>query len=476
MSSSRTITLFSERPELSRRPTSFLVSLVAHAAAISLLSFGIIYTPETNDRIVPKRYFVRHLDLHTPQPQAKKSAGMGVAYPGPVSKDREPAPGHKSAAREAVLRQTANADLGPQTLVQPDLSETVKPTVETPVPTVVIWSPKKEQVKKIVAPLPQPATAADVKPSVNAPNQEIDLADLAVSSTDHPTAILPVFPTTTSPLVVHGPKLLQMTPVTTSVSEQQPTPTAVMSLSDLRMTDGTITLPPVNQTTDQNKSGALKPGQAARGNQANQLGGTGDEQAAGDSGEPDSVAGDRSGAKPGAGAGSGLDLGLTTDLITLPKDGQFGAVVVGASLEEKYPEMAGVWNDRVAYTVYLHVGLEKSWILQYSLPRDSEAAAAGNVTRLEAPWPFNIVRPNISPDAINSDALLVHGFVNQQGRFESLAIAFPPEFPEAQFVLDSLKQWQFRPAAQDGQAERVEVLLIIPEERDQAQNIVQAAP
>ena len=476
MSSSRTITLFSERPEATQRPASFLVSIVAHAVAIPLLSFGIIYTPEMNDRIVPKRYSVRHLDLHTPQLQAKKSAGMGIAYPGPASKDRKPAPGHKPAAQEAVLRQTANAELGPQTLVQPDIAEPVKPTVEMPVPTVVIWSPKKEQVKKIVAPLPRPATAADVKPAVNAPNQEINLADLGVSSTDFPTETMPVLPTTTSPVMVHGPKLPQMAPETTSVSQQQPTPTAVMSLSDLRMPDGTVTLPPVNQTTDQNESGALKPGQAASGDRANQVGGTGNEQAAGDSGEPKGVAGDRSGTKPGAGAGSGGDLGLTTDLITLPKDGQFGAVVVGASLEEKYPELSGVWNDRIAYTVYLHVGLEKSWILQYSLPRDSEAGEAGNVTRLEAPWPFNIVRPNIAPDAINADALLVHGFVNRQGRFESLAIAFPPAFPEAQFVLDSLKQWQFRPAARDGQTERVEVLLIIPEERDQAQNMVQTAP
>ena len=471
MSFSRTITLFSERPEVTQRPASFLVSLLAHAAAISLLSFGIIYTPEMNDRVVPKRYSVRRLDLHTPEPRANKSAGTGIAYPGPVSTDRRPAPGQKSAPQEAVLRQTAHADLGIQTLVQPDITEPVKPTVETPVPTVVIWSPMKEQVKKIVAPLPQLATAADVKPSVNAPNQEIVLSDVGVSSTNHPTEKLPVFPNTTSPLVVHGPMLVQMAPVTTSMSQLEPTPTAVLSISDLRMPNGTATLPPVNQTTDQNESGALKPGQAARGDRANQLGGTGNQQAAGDSGEPNDATGDRSGAKPGHDSGSGLDLGLTTDLITLPKDGQFGAVVVGASLEEKYPEMSGIWNDRVAYTVYLHVGLEKSWILQYSLPRSSEAAEAGNVTRLEAPWPFNIVRPNIAPDAINSDALLVHGFVNQQGRFESLAIAFPPAFPEAQFVLDSLKQWQFRPAARDGQAERVEVLLIIPEERDQAQNM-----
>ena len=75
-----------------------------------------------------------------------------------------------------------------------------------------------------------------------------------------------------------------------------------------------------------------------------------------------------------------------------------------------------------------------------------------------------MVRPNIAAGAINADALLVHGYVNQAGRFEELAIAFPPEFPQAQFVLNSLDQWQFRPAAQNGQTQRVEVLLIIPEE------------
>ena len=58
---------------------------------------------------------------------------------------------------------------------------------------------------------------------------------------------------------------------------------------------------------------------------------------------------------------------------------------------------------------------------------------------------------------------MVHGFVNQSGRFESLAIAFPEEFAQASLVLDALRQWQFRPAMQNGQIARVEVLLIIPE-------------
>jgi hypothetical protein len=73
------------------------------------------------------------------------------------------------------------------------------------------------------------------------------------------------------------------------------------------------------------------------------------------------------------------------------------------------------------------------------------------------------VRPNLAPGSIDADALLVRGFVNQSGRFEDLGIVFPQPFSSAQFVLTALQQWQFRPATQDGQPVRVEVLLIIPE-------------
>jgi hypothetical protein len=430
------------------------VSIAAHGAAVALLSLGIFYSPQIDESIVMRKYALRHIDLDTEK---------GISYPGPAAKVHTTAPGSKPGMEQAALRQTAEADKGPQTLIQPDVIEPVPMKILTPVPTVVIWTPKTEQVKKVVAPLPEPATASDMKPSIKAPNQEIDLGDLGISSSLMATEKLPVFPTTTSPLVVHGPKLVQMAPVTATQTTQKPTPTAVMSLSDLRMADGTATLPPVNETTLKNDTGILAPGEASSGNVANRVGGVGNDERTGNGGTVGTVTGARSGEQPGAGDGAGSDA-FTTEHLTLPKNGEFGAVIVGASLEEKYPEMSSVWNDRVAYTVYLHVGLEKSWILQYSLPRASDAAQAGNITRLEAPWPYNIVRPNITPGVFSADAILVHGFVNQNGRFEQLALAFPPEFREAQFVLDALNQWQFRPATQNGQIERVEILLIIPEE------------
>lgn len=118
----------------------------------------------------------------------------------------------------------------------------------------------------------------------------------------------------------------------------------------------------------------------------------------------------------------------------------------------------------MAYTVYLHVGLAKAWILQYSLPRNTDADSGGAASPLVAPWPFNIVRPNLAPGSIDTDALLVHGFINSTGRFEGLEVVFPPAFPQAQFVLQALSEWQFRPAAMGGKPARVEVVIVIPDE------------
>jgi hypothetical protein len=150
--------------------------------------------------------------------------------------------------------------------------------------------------------------------------------------------------------------------------------------------------------------------------------------------------------------------------ITLPKDGQFGVVVVGSSLAEEYPETVEIWKGRLVYTVYLHVGLGKSWILQYSLPHAEEAAVAASTTRPEAPWPYDILRPDLLPGDFNSDAVMVHGFINLTGVFERLAVVFPSDFAQAKFLLGALKQWHFRPARQAGQLAAVEVLLIIPEQ------------
>jgi len=162
--------------------------------------------------------------------------------------------------------------------------------------------------------------------------------------------------------------------------------------------------------------------------------------------------------------GSQSAIGESTDRISLPKNGQFGVVVVGASLGDQYPEATELWGGRMPYTVYVHVGLAKSWILQYSLPDSANSATVGRPAHLDAPWPYDIERPNIAPEDINSGALMVHGYVNKEGHFETLAVVSPQQFPQEKFLLDTLRHWQFRPAEENGHDTDVEILLIIPDE------------
>lgn len=464
MRSSRTITLFTDSQDIGQRPTSFLVSILFHCLAVSLVFFGVLYSPHLDTRVIAERFDVRRLDLDTPEQQMERALRSVVKYPGPKLKPHPV----QSSGKPAVLRQVAQAQKGPQTLVQPDLDKKITLPQEVPVPTLMIWTPKKTVVKTIVAPQPQKPPAAKVTPSLAPPINEVNLADVSIASRAVPAPKLLTLPSTTSPVAVEAPQV-QMAPASVSQVSAKPTPAAVMSLSDLTMARGSVVLPPVNETAANNSAGSLEAGEtqdpSARGN-SNKAGKGGSGQNAEGGADLPGDTGARNGAasSPAQGAGAGQGNRPSATQITLPKDGQFGTVVVGASLVEQYPEMPRVWGSRLAYTVYLHVGTARSWVLQYSIPRTDEAAAAGNIAHLEAPWPYSIVRPNLTADPFDVNTIIVHGYVNQAGRFEALRIVFPPQFSQAQFVLASLQKWQFRPAARNGQVAKVEVLLIIPEE------------
>ncbi|MGO8758982.1 MAG: hypothetical protein ACLQG3_12735 [Terracidiphilus sp.] len=489
MMSFHTISLFTEQTGPGPRPTSFAASIFFHGLAAAVGWFSIAYTPPIA-KVTTEHFAMRQLDLHTPDAQ-KRAAAARLAYPRPNSGAHAPASNGKAPPSVPALRQVAETRRGPQTLIQADIPNPITLTEQIPVPQVLIWSPSATPVKKIVPPMPQKPTAADVTPTAERPNEETTLADVNISASFTPSPKPIVSASTTSPVQIHAPDPVQLPPASTSQSAAQPTPASVLSLSDLRMKEGSAALPPVSESAPSNAQGILAPGQphddsqGGKGNPSSRPGGgsrqdpaeASNSQGSGASESPAAKANDSgyaslagkpdgsaSGAPKGTGtAGAGDNPDSATE-ITLPKDGHFSAVVVGASLEDQFPEMSSAWSGRVAYTVYLHVGLTRSWVLQYSLPRSDDASAGGAVARLEAPWPYNIVRPNLEPGAIDADALMVHGYVNQSGHFETLSIVFPQAFPQAQFVLAALEKWQFRPAMQDGQPAKVEVLLIIPEQ------------
>ena len=458
MKSSQTITLFGEAPPAAWRPSGFLTSMLLHGVAMMAAYSSLKHMPKVVDTF-SQRYTVRLLNLRRPSPKIQLADLKGVVHPVPKVSLHTVARGGGRPTFSSGSRHLAQAVPAPQTLVQPDLPQNLLLPEEAPIPLAVMWATENSQAQKIIPPPPQQLTNASVQPSLDAPNQEIKLADVKISSTPFTSDLPWPAPSTTSPLTIRRPDAPNQVPETGSEPTTPPTPARVMSLSDLLVQHGAVPLPMINETLPSSASDLLaaeRPQSQATGggNQSSKQDGTGTGETPGNQG--DALAAN------GAPGQNGINDSVTR--ITLPKDGHFGVVVVGSSPAEEYPEAAGVWTDRLAYTVYLHVGLAKSWILQYSLPRDVDAASAGIVTRPDAPWPYVVVRPHLAPGDTNGDAIMVHGLINARGQFEQLGVVFPQQFGQAQFVLSALQQWQFRPAAQNGATTAVEVLLIIPRE------------
>ena len=481
MMSYDTITIFSGAADLGQPPVPVVASILIHGLAAGILSFGIMYTPSIVKPELNERYTVRNLDFPIPE-------GLMQRLPNATDQGSPASDASVRAAAERIAEYIQSqlpivqAKTGSQILLQADLRPHLDASVEIQVPTFAIWRPSKVLTETIVAPPSERPHAAEVTPSISAPNEELELESIAVTATDLPTRSSQIPAGTTSPVVVHEPNTTQKAPVTVARISDKPTPAAVMSVSDFRLADRNSVLPPVSETAGLKGQNGSTPGEAKSPGeskteidaktlspQAENHSGVNIGKTRTGQGSLDTPSAQEHEAKGGSEEGTGSSQGNnalfnqeshTTTLITLAKDGHFGAVVVGISLQDQFPEMEGLWSGRLIYTVHLHVGLAHSWILEYSLPRSAEAA--GSVAHLEAPWPYSIVRPNLDPGSIGADALIVNGFINKDGRFETLNFIIPPSFPLSDFVLHCLQQWHFRPAAQDGHSTRVEVMLIIP--------------
>ena len=269
MKSSPTITLFTESRDDSQQPTSFVASLVLfHCMALGLLVFRRhVYAASRYPKAIAERYTVRNIDLETPEQQARREARRKVKYPGPRQAGCRPKP-KPCAVASRHRRRLVCARLRKRKRARRRWSSRTLPTQltlnqEVPVPTMVIWSPKKTDVKTVVAPQPEKATAANVKPMPDPPNR----------------ASGPVRHQHLGPAVAHaetanpaqhnfacgdsgarssadgaGDRL--------TAQRAQPTPAAIMSLSDLKMAQGTVVLPPVNETAATDDAGSSAPGPA----------------------------------------------------------------------------------------------------------------------------------------------------------------------------------------------------------------------
>lgn len=486
---SRTITLFAEAPSARRGPSGFLVSALVHVLAICAVYIYMKETVRVTDLIAKQRYTVRLINVEPPRLRPMRSGGSG-AESSSISAALTHSPDAGSAAASPLIRQVARPVHAAQPLVQPDLPPDLL-AKQVPLPQVVIWSPGSLPAVTITPPRPKIANTPISTPSLESPNSELQIADVKISANSFSPAAITLPPSTTAPLVVKRPSLPTQMPAMASTAVGPATPARVISLSDVQLVHGTVALPALNEVgavngvndptaekalAGSNSNGTGKPNASGTGNTSDSgpggstAGGGNQQASAGAGGQGKSQGIGHGGANDGnasgdvgEGIGTGEPGTASVTELRQPMDGQFGAVVVGASIAEKYPETMQLWAGRLAYTVYLHVGLQKNWILQYAVIRDV-SKPSGNATQPHAPWPYLMERPTLSPGDFDSDAVMVHGLLNTSGHFEGLAVVFPTDFSQAKFVLSALQQWRFRPALQDGKIIAVEVLLIIPEE------------
>ena len=482
-------TLFTEVPATGQGPSGVAVSFLVHCLVIGGSFYTIHHAPRILEPNLVEEAPVRLLTLNRPMVVQRDFGVFGR----PASVKAKTAPQHGSSGGRKVAtahpRLEMRVEQAPQTLVDPILKPEVVLKIRTPLPNVVLWKPEPLMVKEVQPSVQQP-TAANVKSALTPPNHEPDLADIQISSAPGATEKLAMVPSTTAPVTVVRPTPTQQAPQTTSVPEKPPAPAAVVSITEYKMDKGTTALPPANQVASSMDVDSLRAGKAATGTaEANQnpvvvASGSGTGKDAGEHGNqtgrgdgivaPDKVPDTGT---PGSSALSNpptkvvgnngtADGGLATDgaetgvHISLPADGRYGAVVVGSSITDAFPETEGIMADRLTYTVYLQVGLPRAWIMQYSLPESSERGV--NTIRPDAPFPYEIYRPKISGNDVTTDAILVHGLVNAAGHFEQLEIVYPHRYVKTKSFLANLEKWQFRPAMQQGLATAVEVLLIVP--------------
>ena len=472
-------TLFVEpgQGQRSFRPSVFFVSLVLHVGTVALVVLGFLSIPQFRPLRKGDAFMMREVELNRPDLPDQRSSKNDQYYPDAKSKAADASNAMKEQAAPASQHQFEALPVARHTLIQPDVPLNKLVMKDAPMPAVLLWSTPVAKVKVLAPPIQHPSNTALIRPSITRPTDQIEPSDIAMTATPFTTMAPMPPPSASSPVKVQGPSPTPRVPETSSLASTLPASAAVLSVSDTKVTNGVIALAPLNQTAAGTKDGGMVDGHTGNspvngqgnadskgrdttGSEARASNGKGagskpGEQASAQGGTPSAAAG-ASGAGQGAGGAH----------IALPPNGQYNVVVVGSSLKEQYPEIQDVWGGRLVYTVYLHVGLSRSWILQYTLPAEAEATHSGSSNRLEAPWPYSIVRPAVIPAEVNADSLMIHGYVDQGGKFESLGFAFSPGSFDLTYVLKALQQWQFRPAKLNGQVARVEVLVIVPLEQD----------
>jgi hypothetical protein len=432
MSSPHILTLFAE-PEFPTRSSSLLASFLVHGAGGFAISVGMLRNPPVLQASLHSFYPIRLVNLAAPVDPENSSH----PYTAPIPWSSPQLDQGRDAQAETAGNSSARRHMHrAQLLLQADTS--VLQIQDEVAPSLMIVAVKPVNITPIEEPSRRDVASAAVRPKLDLPNGESRPADLNVTSSRSVTENSAILPSSSTPIAIVGSSD-QMLPGRLSESNSQAAFARILSISDQQLASGSVVLPEVS----------IVPSALSFGN--------------GQEGRSSTAQGGRAPAEGGSqGAGIGGESNISVKRIILPQNGHFSVVLIGDSIEDAYPETAGTWRGRLAYTVYLPIDAGKRWILQYSLSCSSQPTGTMSAARPEAPWPVDMRVPNLDAYLAGIGAVIVRGVITQEGHFGDLAVAFPPQFPQEGVLVDSLRKWTFRPALRKGRPVELEILLIIP--------------
>jgi hypothetical protein len=395
----------------------------------------------------------------------------------------------KAEPRKFVLPDLPVRNLATQSILQADAPD-LPTQVNQRLPQLVFWD--AEKIKLPDKPInPGNLTAKLQTPKLNstprleAPNRETLTSAIPIASAPSSTVTALLSPATTMPLQLLESAKDPTGPSSIDPLTGQPVHVLAISADPAPLSDSRkeLLIPAGNQLARLPGTPPLF-GIPGMGDSSGGHGGTrssGNAAGVGDGGPANggngtSHSGGAARSFPGDGRLFGIlsppGLNGTPLRVIHPSNGVFDIVVVQSSSSETFPDGAEALSGRPIYTVYLQVGANKEWILQYCVPNMADTLQSGSVVKLgntesvASPYPVVTVRP---PEdwQHGPDYLLVHGFLDESGRFRDMKIlpSRDSTVPTTTALLQYLSFWEFRPALQDGRPVKVEVILAVPPDR-----------
>lgn len=480
---------------------ALLGSLASHFVVLALIAALSLHPSWfRQDDLDWSRYRVEPLRLHLVQPiffdaKASDNPPAVAAHPDKAG-EAAVSPVVRSAAPDRLQLPPVRSSVKDAPIIlQPDFQNQTTP-LSAALPTLAFWARQapdlpKPRPREVVVPGrtegPSPAPKPGGPPVLAVPNREAAAADINIAMPQTQTQAPPALPVpNTATMPVSLPGLTEPRTASFETFSGQPVNVIAMAAgpSDTRNVEvprGLQNIPasasgdggaPGTGRSDARKVEAPRelqktPASAADGAAPGAGRNRSPGQVAG--GSPQSAARPSGSSVPAQPPSAPAREASAPKVIRIqhPSNGSFDVVIMQSVARDELSGLAGMLTGSPVYTVYLSVGDQKEWLMEYCVPARANMQAnayqiyvddAGSVT---PPYPIFTSIPDSIRAQRTAKQIVLPGLLTAAG---NLQLAKTPDLgtPSMYELVTLVNQWRFRPALRNNKAIDVEVLLVIP--------------